>query len=131
MTYLAHPPVLLPIISASTLGEDNDHCDGIFMKGEHSGREALDNHNPGATDNDPDHSIDQPEWGTQRRCGGAWSGPSAWCLAGNVANVSATCQPNSQMLAILANTALSCQHKTDPNTAFLCRGWPTFTPFFF
>ncbi len=52
-------------------------------------------------------------------------------LAGNVADMSATCRPDSQMLALSADTALSCRHKTDPNTVFLCRGWPTFTPFFF
>jgi hypothetical protein len=52
-------------------------------------------------------------------------------LAGNVADMSATCWPDSQMLALLADTALSCRHKTDPDTAFLCQGWPTFTPFFF
>ncbi len=52
-------------------------------------------------------------------------------LAGNVANMLATCWPNSQMSAFSAFSALSCRHKTDPDTAFLCRGWPTFTPFFF
>ena len=52
-------------------------------------------------------------------------------LAGNVADMSATCRHDSQMSALLANMALSCRHKTDPDTTFLCRGWPTFTPFFF
>jgi hypothetical protein len=52
-------------------------------------------------------------------------------LAGNVANMSVTCGPDSQMLVLLADTALLCRHKTDPDTAFLCRGWLTFTPFFF
>jgi hypothetical protein len=37
MTYLAHPPVLLPVVSASTLGEDNDHRDGIIASGGHLG----------------------------------------------------------------------------------------------
>jgi hypothetical protein len=40
-------------------------------------------------------------------------------LAGNVANMSATCWPDSQMLALLANTALSSQHKTDPDSIFV------------
>jgi hypothetical protein len=44
-------------------------------------------------------------------------------LAGNVANMSATCWADSQMPALSANTALSCRHKTDPDTAFSFRGW--------
>jgi hypothetical protein len=52
-------------------------------------------------------------------------------LAGNVADMLVTCRPDSQMSALLADSALLCQHKTDPDTAFLCREWPTFTPFFF
>jgi hypothetical protein len=34
-------------------------------------------------------------------------------------------------MALLADMALLllCQHKTDPDTAFLCRGWPTFPSF--
>ncbi len=52
-------------------------------------------------------------------------------LAGNVTDMLATCRPNSQMSALSADTALSCRHKTDPDTAFLCWGWRTFTPFFF
>jgi hypothetical protein len=45
-----------------------------------------------------------------------------YALAGNVADMSATCWPDSQMSALLAD------HKTDPDTAFSCRGWPAFTP---
>jgi hypothetical protein len=56
---------------------------------------------------------------------------TSFAVAGNVANMSATCQPDSQMSALLADTALSCRHKIDPDTTFLCREWPTFTPFFF
>jgi hypothetical protein len=52
-------------------------------------------------------------------------------LAGIVADMSATCRPNSQMLAHFADMPLLWRHKIDPNTTFLCRGWPTFTPFFF
>ena len=53
-------------------------------------------------------------------------------LAGNVPDMSATCRHDSQMSALLADImALSCRHKIDPDTTFLCRGWPTFTPFFF
>ncbi len=52
-------------------------------------------------------------------------------LAGKVANMLATCWPDSQMFALLANTPLSWQHKTDPDTVFLCRGLPTFTQFVF
>jgi hypothetical protein len=52
-------------------------------------------------------------------------------LAGNVADMSATCRPDSQMSALLADTAELCRHKIDPDTTFSCRGWPTFTPFFF
>jgi hypothetical protein len=51
--------------------------------------------------------------------------------AGIVANMSATCWPDSQMLAHFADMPLSWRHKIDPDTTFLCRGWPTFTPFFF
>ncbi len=52
------------------------------------------------------------------------------CLAGNVGNMSATCCPDSQMSALLADISLSRRHKTDSATVFLCRGLPTFTPFF-
>ncbi len=51
-------------------------------------------------------------------------------LAGSVGNMSATCCPDSQMLALLAHISLSWRHKTDSDTVFLCRGMPTFTPFF-
>jgi hypothetical protein len=79
VTYLAHLPVLLPIVSTLTLREDNDHrvqqnCQerrGFFGGG------VLDDHNPGVTDNSPNNSIGWPEWGTQRCCRGAWSGPLA------------------------------------------------------
>jgi hypothetical protein len=39
--------------------------DGIVMNGGHSGGggEVLDDRNPGATDNSPNDSIDQQEWG--------------------------------------------------------------------
>ncbi len=52
-------------------------------------------------------------------------------LAGKVANMSATCWPDSQMSAFLANIPLSWQHKTNPDTVFLCRGLLTFTQFVF
>jgi hypothetical protein len=45
--------------------------------------------------------------------------------------MSATCWPDSQMSALLADMALLCQHKIDPDTTFSCWGWPTFTPFIF
>jgi hypothetical protein len=60
-----------------------------------------------------------------------YSPASASGLAGNVANMSPTCRPDSQMSALLADMALPCRHKIDPDTTFSCRGWPTFTPFFF
>jgi len=56
--------------------------------------------------------------------------PVLCCLAGNVGVMLATCRPDSQMSALLAGTALWRQHKTDPDTAFSCWGWPIFTPFF-
>ena len=40
-----------------------------------------------------------------------------YSLSGNVADMSATCWPDSQMSALLADTALSCRHKIDPDTA--------------
>jgi hypothetical protein len=46
----------------------------------------------------------------------------SFVLAGNVADMSATCRPDSQMSALLADTALSCRHKIDPDTTFSCRG---------
>ena len=49
-------------------------------------------------------------------------------LGGNVGNMLATCRPDSQMLALLANISLSRQHNTDLDTVFLCRGLLTFTP---
>jgi len=49
-------------------------------------------------------------------------------LAGKVANMSATCRPDSQKSALLANAAKSCRHKFVPDT-FLCRGLPTFSKF--
>ena len=52
----------------------------------------------------------------------------AMILAGNVADMLATCRPDSLMLALLADMALS---QNDPDTTYLCWGWPTFTPFFF
>jgi hypothetical protein len=52
-------------------------------------------------------------------------------LAGKVADMSATCQPDSQMSAFLADIPLSWRHKTDPNTVFSCRGLRTFTQFVF
>ncbi len=52
-------------------------------------------------------------------------------LAGKVANMSAICWPNSQMLALLADIPLSWRHKINPDTVFLCRGLPTFTQFVF
>ena len=42
----------------------------------------------------------------------------------------ATCCPDSQMLALLANISQSWRHKTSPDTVFLCRGLPIFTHFF-
>ncbi len=51
-------------------------------------------------------------------------------LSGNVGNMSATCRPDSQMSALLADISLSWRYKTIPDTVFLCRGLPTFTPFF-
>ena len=54
-----------------------------------------------------------------------------YSLSGNVADMSATCRPDSQMSALLADTALSCRRKIDPDTTFSCQGWPTCTPFFF
>ena len=43
-------------------------------------------------------------------------------LAGDVADMSATCRPDSQtMLAHLACMPLSWQHKIDPDTTFWCR----------
>ena len=53
-----------------------------------------------------------------------------WKLS-NVADMSATCRPDGQMSAHFADMPLSWRHKIDPDTTFLCRGWPTFTPFFF
>jgi hypothetical protein len=53
-----------------------------------------------------------------------------WKLS-NVANMLATCRPDGLMSAHFADMPLSWRHKTDLNTTFLCRGWPTFTPFFF
>ena len=57
-------------------------------------------------------------------------------LAGNVADMSATCRPDSQMLAHLADMPLLWRHKIDPDTTFLClgltflcRGLPTFSKF--
>ncbi len=52
-------------------------------------------------------------------------------LAGKVANMSATCRPDSQMSALLADIPLSWRHKTNPDTVFMCRGLPTFTQFVF
>ena len=51
-------------------------------------------------------------------------------LAGNDSNMSATCHPDSQMSALLANISLSWRHKTDPDTVFWCQGLPTYAPFF-
>ena len=56
--------------------------------------------------------------------------PSQPPLAGNVASMSATCHPDSQMSALLANIFLLWQHKTYPDTVFSCWGLPTLTPFF-
>jgi transposase InsO family protein len=50
-------------------------------------------------------------------------------LAGNVAGTSATCQPDSQMSALLADSAVSGRHKTNPDTIFFvddCRHSPNF-----
>jgi hypothetical protein len=55
---------------------------------------------------------------------------SVMAVDGNVGNMSATRRPNSQMSALLADISLSWQHKTNSDTVFLCRGLPTFTPFF-
>jgi hypothetical protein len=41
------------------------------------------------------------------------------CLSGNVGDMLATCLPDSQMSAFLANISLSWQHKTNPDTVFL------------
>ena len=43
--------------------------------------------------------------------------------------MSATCCPNSQIWVLLANISLSWQHRTNPDTVFLCQGLPTFAPF--
>ncbi len=48
-------------------------------------------------------------------------------LAGKAADMSATCRPDSQMSALLADIPLSWRHKTNPDTVFLCPGLPTFT----
>jgi hypothetical protein len=45
--------------------------------------------------------------------------------------MSATSWPDSQMLALLADIPLSWQHKTDPDSVFLCWGLLTFTQFVF
>jgi hypothetical protein len=42
-------------------------------------------------------------------------------LAGKVANMLATCRPDSQMSTHLTDMPLSWGHKIDPNTLFLCR----------
>jgi hypothetical protein len=61
----------------------------------------------------------------------SWAKPTVpFGLAGNVANMLATCRPDRQMWALLANISLLWQHKSDPDTVFLCWGLPTFTPFF-
>ena len=44
-----------------------------------------------------------------------------FCLAGNVANMPATCWPDSQMSTHLADMLLSWRNKMDPDTTFLCR----------
>jgi hypothetical protein len=74
--YLTHPPVLLPVASTSTLGEDNDRHDQLHHHKWRAfgGGEVLDDCDPDATDNSPNDSIDWPEWGTQWCYCGAWSG---------------------------------------------------------
>jgi hypothetical protein len=43
------------------------------------------------------------------------------CLAGNINIMLATCCPDSQMTALLADISLLWLHKTNPDTVFLCR----------
>ena len=47
--------------------------------------------------------------------------PSPLFLAGKVADTSATCRPDSQKSALLADSAKSCRHKFVPNTFFCVR----------
>ncbi len=47
MTYLTHLPVLLPVVSALRLGEDNNRCNRIVANGGCLRGEALDNSDPG------------------------------------------------------------------------------------
>jgi len=50
-------------------------------------------------------------------------------LAGKVADMSATCRPDSQKSALLADSAKSCRHKFVPDTFFcvgVCRLSPNF-----
>jgi hypothetical protein len=66
---------------------------------------------------------------------GAWRGLLGPCggkinLAGNVGNMLATCRPDSQMPARLADITLLWQDKTNPKIFFLSRRLPAFTPFF-
>ena len=51
------------------------------------------------------------------------------CLAEKVANMSATCCPDSQMLAHLVKMPLSWQHNFDPDTFCVCQDLPTSTTF--
>ena len=49
--------------------------------------------------------------------------------AGNVADMSATCLPDRQMSALLADISLSWRHKSDPDTYFLVGDFTNIHPF--
>jgi hypothetical protein len=52
-------------------------------------------------------------------CRLVWSSSLVVCLAGKVANMLATCRPDSQKSALLADLAKSCRHKFVPDTFFV------------
>jgi len=60
---------------------------------------------------------------------GALSLPPVIFLAGKVADMLATCRPDSQKSALLADLAKSCRHKFVPDT-FLCVGVCQISPNF-